>query len=109
MFFIAPKPLLVGRLIFGLGPSNGILKTVKNFTALCYGENGMCGNAHKAKIYYLGCPIHRVVESFVAQWTSRGEMEAEVDFVHLLARTSNLGYISQTLNTAAGSTTTRLV
>jgi hypothetical protein len=67
MLFTAPKPLLVGRMIFELDAGNGLSKTVKNFSALCTGEKGMCKNARNKKLHYLGCPIHRVVEGFAAQ------------------------------------------
>jgi len=67
MLFTPPKPLLAGRLIFDLDPSHGLLKTVKNFTALCTGEKGMCKNARNKKLHYLDCPMHRVVKGFVAQ------------------------------------------
>jgi len=67
MLFTAPKPLLAGRLIFDLDSSHGLSKTVKNFTALCTGEKGMCRNARNKKLHYLDCPIHRVVKGFVAQ------------------------------------------
>ena len=67
MIFTAPKPLLAGRLVFDLDSSSGLSKTVKNFTALCTGEKGMCKNARNKKLHYLDCPIHRIVKGFVAQ------------------------------------------
>ena len=67
MLFIAPKPLLAGRLVFDLDSSHGLSKTLKNFTALCTGEKGMCKNARNKKLHYLDCPIHRIVKGFVAQ------------------------------------------
>ena len=67
MLFAGPKPLSAGRLTFDLDPANGLSKTVKNFSALCTGEKGMCKNARNKKLHYLGCPMHRIVKGFVAQ------------------------------------------
>lgn len=67
MRFTPPAPLLVGRLIFELDQSPGLSKTVANFSALCTGEKGMCKNAPNKKLHYLDCPIHRIVNGFVAQ------------------------------------------
>ena len=86
MLFAAPKPLLAGRLIFDLDSSHGLSKTVKNFTALCTGEKGMCKGARNKSLHYLDCPIHRIVKGFVAQGGdvtrgdgSGGEVRSEVD------------------------------
>ncbi|KAI0649877.1 cyclophilin-like domain-containing protein [Trametes meyenii] len=46
---------MAGRLIFELDGSQGLSKTTANFLAL------------NKKLHYLGCPIHRIVEGFVAQ------------------------------------------
>lgn len=35
--------------------------------ALCTGEKGSCKNAPTKKLHYLECPIHRIVQGFVAQ------------------------------------------
>jgi len=67
MLFAAPEALLAGRLVFELDPSHGLSQTVKNFTALCTGQKGMCKNARNKKLHYLDCPIHRIVKGFVAQ------------------------------------------
>ncbi|KAJ7723783.1 cyclophilin-like domain-containing protein [Mycena metata] len=65
--FRAPMPLLLGRLIFQLDPVPGLAKTRQNFSALCTGEKGQCKSNPKKKLHYMGCPIHRIVRSFVAQ------------------------------------------
>jgi len=88
MLFAAPKPLLAGRLVFDLDSSHGLSKTVKNFTALCTGEKGMCKNARNKRLHYLGSPIHRVVKGFVAQGgdITRGDGSGgEVRRVHHLS------------------------
>ncbi|KAK0183992.1 cyclophilin-like domain-containing protein [Armillaria mellea] len=65
--FTPPVPLLAGRLRFELDPSPGLAKTRQNFISLCTGEKGFCKNAPNKKLHYAGCPIHRVVQGFVAQ------------------------------------------
>ncbi|KAG1798834.1 cyclophilin-like domain-containing protein [Suillus plorans] len=61
------EALCVGRLVFELNPEASLKKTTTNFTALCTGEKGKCKNARNKELYYLGCPIHRIVKDFVAQ------------------------------------------
>lgn len=65
--FTPPEALCVGRLVFELNPEASLKKTTTNFTALCTGEKGKCKNARNKELYYLGCPIHRIVRDFVAQ------------------------------------------
>lgn len=67
MRFEPPPPLLAGRLIFALDESQSLAKTTANFAALCTGEKGICKNAPNKRLYYLHCPIHRIVKGFVAQ------------------------------------------
>ncbi|OSD00533.1 hypothetical protein PYCCODRAFT_1437399 [Trametes coccinea BRFM310] len=67
MRFTPPAPLLAGRLVFELDDSHALAKTTANFLALCTGERGACKNAPNKKLYYLGCPVHRIVKGFVAQ------------------------------------------
>ncbi|KAK0473761.1 cyclophilin-like domain-containing protein [Armillaria novae-zelandiae] len=67
LHFTPPVPLLAGRLRFELDPSPGLAKTRQNFISLCTGEKGFCKNAPNKKLHYAGCPIHRVVQGFVAQ------------------------------------------
>lgn len=88
MLFAAPRPLLAGRLIFDLDPSHGLSKTVKNFTALCTGEKGMCKNARNKKLHYLDCPIHRIVKGFIAQGGDITRGDGSGGEVRLLARIS---------------------
>jgi len=111
MLFVAPKPLLAGRLMFDLDPSPGLSKTVKNFTALCTGEKGMCKNARNKKLYYLDCPIHRIVKGFVAQGGDITRGDGSGGEVRLLARTFGqlvlVAYTSHSRYTGASSTTTR--
>jgi len=90
MLFTAPEPLLAGRLTFDLDPSPGLSKTVKNFTALCTGEKGMCKNARNKKLHYLDCPIHRIVKGFVAQGGDITRGDGSGGEVRLLARISTL-------------------
>ncbi|KAK0444550.1 cyclophilin-like domain-containing protein [Desarmillaria tabescens] len=52
---------------FELDPSPGLAKTRQNFISLCTGDKGFCKNAPNKKLHYAGCPIHRVVQGFVAQ------------------------------------------
>ena len=96
MLFTAPQSLLVGRLIFDLDRSNGLSKTVGNFAGLCTGEKGMCKGARNKKLYYLGCPIHRVVKGFVAQGgdITRGDGSGG-EVRYLLARI--FGYLTHSL------------
>ncbi|KAJ8073375.1 hypothetical protein PM082_011649 [Marasmius tenuissimus] len=65
LFFQPPKPLLAGRITFELDDS--CPKTKQNFMALCTGEKGNVKSAPNKKLHYLDCPIHRVVQGFVAQ------------------------------------------
>lgn len=65
--FKRPMPLLAGRLVISLDSSPELSKTRNNFIALCTGDKGMCKNAPNKKLHYLDCPIHRIVEEFVAQ------------------------------------------
>ncbi|KAJ7723769.1 hypothetical protein B0H16DRAFT_1737036 [Mycena metata] len=65
--FHAPTPLLIGRLIFQLDPVPGLVNICQNFTALCTSETGQCKSNPQKKLHYMGCPIHRVVRSFVVQ------------------------------------------
>ena len=67
MRFTLPTPLLAGRLVFALDDTPGLAKTTGNFAALCTGERGACKNAPNKQLYYLGCPVHRIVKGFVAQ------------------------------------------
>lgn len=65
--FMPAEALCVGRLVFELNSEASLKKTTTNFTALCTGEKGKCKNARNKELYYLGCPIHRIVRDFVAQ------------------------------------------
>ncbi|GJE86629.1 cyclophilin-like domain-containing protein [Phanerochaete sordida] len=67
MCFTPPPPLCAGRLVFKLDAAHGLSKTRANFLALCTGEKGMCKNAPNKKLHYVDCPIHRIVQGFVAQ------------------------------------------
>ncbi|KAI0072093.1 hypothetical protein K474DRAFT_1668242 [Panus rudis PR-1116 ss-1] len=67
MRFENPPSLNAGRLVFELDSAQGLSKTRANFIALCTGEKGMCKNAPNKRLHYLDCPIHRVVNDFVAQ------------------------------------------
>lgn len=67
MRFTPPPPLIAGRLVFELDGSPGLVKTTANFVALCTGEKGACKNAPKKRLWYMDCPIHRIVKDFVAQ------------------------------------------
>ncbi|KDQ20002.1 hypothetical protein BOTBODRAFT_383856 [Botryobasidium botryosum FD-172 SS1] len=67
LVFTKPVPLNVGRLVFSLDPSPGLAKTRANFLSLCSGDRGMCKNAPNKPLHYLSCPIHRIVQGFVAQ------------------------------------------
>ncbi|KAL0570938.1 hypothetical protein V5O48_011022 [Marasmius crinis-equi] len=65
LLFRRPKPLLLGRITFELDDS--CPKSKQNFMALCTGEKGNVKSAPNKKLHYLDCPIHRVVQGFVAQ------------------------------------------
>jgi len=67
MHFTSPPPLLAGRVVFELDGSRGLAKTTANFVALCTGEKGTCKNAPTKKLWYMDCPVHRIVKGFVAQ------------------------------------------
>ena len=67
MRFTPPAPLLVGRLVFELDDTQALSKTTANFLALCTGEKGMCKHAPNKKLHYADCPIHRIVQGFIAQ------------------------------------------
>lgn len=67
LLFEHPEPLLAGRLIFELSTSPKLAKTTANFVALCTGEKGGCKSAGNKRLYYLECPIHRIVKGFIAQ------------------------------------------
>jgi len=67
LIFTKPASLNVGRLIFSLDPSPGLAKTRANFLSLCSGDRGMCKNAPNKPLHYLDCPVHRIVQGFVAQ------------------------------------------
>ncbi|KAF8579673.1 hypothetical protein K439DRAFT_1637774 [Ramaria rubella] len=65
--FTKPAPLLAGRLVFALDPAPAMAKTRNNFVALCRGDKGMCKNAPNKALHYLNCPVHRIVNGFIAQ------------------------------------------
>ena len=67
MRFTPPPLLCVGRLVFALDDTQALAKTTGNFAALCTGERGACKNAPNKKLHYLECPIHRIVQGFIAQ------------------------------------------
>ena len=109
MLFTAPKPLLAGRLIFDLDSSHGLSKTVKNFTALCTGEKGMCKNARNKSLHYLDCSIHRIVKGFIAQGGDITRGDGSGGEVRGLSRTFGCNSLApHSRYTVASSTTTRL-
>ncbi|CAE6383638.1 hypothetical protein RSOLAG22IIIB_09248 [Rhizoctonia solani] len=65
--FQRPQPLRIGRLVFDLDTSAGMVKTCTNFISLCKGDKGMCKSAPNKPLHYKGTSIHRIAKDFVAQ------------------------------------------